>query len=334
MTANNPFAPAAQPAPQATAVPATPVGNPFTAGAPVATAPAAFAQPTQALAVAQPTANLPATQTAPASFAAPAASDEVTLDDDIPTSSLDKFPKMSQNEVARVAFVLFDQKNSPLFRKSDVYYVEVGGQGVYFKAPTHNPALMKACVDRFGEPRMRLGTVLLKYDTDKNGQLLPGAGYKLYAYVFSRDKFQEFKTNHLEWGLHEHDLLFTCIEPHFQKTQISVARECLYRANPALVAEIQAKARDLYDQSLTRFMGAARSDADIQMILNGQLPQQGGGRGPGQTLPGVAPVNPFAPGGAAPFAPGAGNVPGAGVGNPATTDFSHLVANATQTPQS
>lgn len=325
MTAANPFA-----VPQ-TPAPVTPASSGVTAN-PFATADqTAVATPQQnALAMPNPSAQVPTTVGgAPANYGTPAGSDEVTLDDDIPSSSLDKFPKMTANEITRVSFVLFDQKNSPLFRKSDVYYIEIGGQGVYFKAPAHNPALMKACFDKLGEPRMRLATILLKYDTDKNGQLIPGAGYKLYAYVFSRDKFQEFKTNHQEWGLHQHDLLFTCTEPHFQKTQIAIARECLYRGNPALVAEIQAKARELYDQSLSRYMGAARSDADIQMLLNGQLPQLGRG-GPGQTMAGVNPVNPFAPGGAAPFAPGAGQVPGAGVGNPATTDFGHLVAEGTQ----
>lgn len=254
--------------------------------------------------------------------------EDVSLDDDIQMAALDKFPKLTQNEVARVAFVLFDGKNSPMLKMSETFYAEVGGQGVYFASPKHNPELLKACVQRFGEPRRRFGTILLKYNTDKNGALLPNASFQLYAFVFPKDKFQEFKTHHTEWGLHQHDLLFTCTEPHFQKTQTAVARECLYRGNPALAAEISQNARTLYDSYLNRYMGNVRPDNEIIMILNGQLPPTAGGRGaaPGATpsLPGVNPVNPFAAGGAQM------QQQQPGVGGGATTDFAHLVAQGTQ----
>lgn len=299
-----------------------------TAGFAVATTPqaAGFGSPSQALAVAgQNTqmATVGQNTGAPSSYTP----DEVSLDDDVAMSALDKLPKMANAEVARLAFVLFDGKNSPILKMSETFYTEIGTNKLFFAAPKHNPELMKACVAKFGEPRRRFGTIVLKYDTDKNGQMMPQAGYKLYAYVFAKDKFGEFKTHHNEWGLHAHDLLFTCTEPNFQKTTIAVARDCFFRANPQMVAEITQQARALYDQYLNRYMGSSRPDAEIVQILQGIVPQRQQGGGQAQLPQGGSNVNPFAgQGGAQP----AGAHPG--VGGPQHNDFGDMVAQQTQQP--
>lgn len=261
-----------------------------------------------------------------AALAAAYTPDEVSLDDDVAMSALDKLPKLANQEVCRLAFVLFDHKNAPKLKMAETFYTEIGTSKIYFSAPKHNPELMKACVARFGEPRRRFGTIILRYDTDKNGQLMPNAGYRLFAYMFDKTKFGEFKTQHGEWGLHQHDLILTCTEANFQKTTLAVARECFFRANPQLVNDVTAQAQALYDQYLNRYMGSPRTDAEIVQILNGVVPQRQQGGGQAQLPSGGANgVNPFAaqngqqPAGAHP-----------GVGGPQHNDFGDLVAQGTQ----
>lgn len=218
--------------------------------------------------------------------------EEVTFDSDIQISALDRFPKMKKDEVSRIAFTLFDSNGSPMIKMSSYFYDE--GARKFFIAPK-NEEVLKKCVAKLGEAKIRFATIVVRYETDNNGNMIDyGNGawsYKLFAYTFSTDKFPTLKSLHKEWGLQNVDLLLTCSDIEFQKVTINPARQCIYRANEQVLAEVQLKAKELYEKNLNRHLGNSMSDEEILVTLGLAAPAPVGGAG---TMVGG---NPFGPGG-------------------------------------
>jgi len=297
--ATNPAAP--QPAPQTATTAAT---NPTSAPAPAgATVPATVAQQ--------------GTSVATYSMGSTHSSDveDVTLDDDIKFDVLEKFPKLKANEKARLAFLVFNDSGSPQLKKVDYFYDKAAN--AIWNVPK-NPEVLKACIAKYGEPKIKFGGIVMHYETDQHGNVLPTNNFKLEAWTFSRDKWPVIQGIHKEWGLANHDLILTCTEPEFQKISIAVARDCLFKAaDPNIVREILEKARYLHEKHLPNRLGRQMDDNQIMGIVTGQpMPGAGPAGGPAG-LPAGGGVNPFAR--------------QAGVGQPASGEFSNLIANGTQT---
>jgi hypothetical protein len=298
--------------------------NPFAAAAAGLPASAPLHTPAIPAAAALP---IPVTQTV-------APIDEVDFDSDVQTTGLDRFPKMKKDEVARIAFLLFNDAGSPQFKSSQSFSTPFNpapqAVNVSFIAPKDNQQLFQACVNRMGEPKLKFGTIVLQYNTDQYGNVLD-AKYKLIAYIFGSDKWNQLKPLHKEWGLQEHDLIMTCADPNFQKISFQPAKDALWKQmSPAMQAEVIGKARQLYDRSLNSRMGFVRKDEEIIYFLtHGVLPNQQGQAGGQASYAGAAqgqsPVNPFGA-----QQPQGAIAQQAGVGQPAAGVFADLVAQATQ----
>lgn len=240
MTQQNPFAPAQQPASVGFAIP---------------TAQQQFAP-----------ATIPASNSGV---------DEISFDSDIKIHNLERFPKLKAGEITRIAFLLFDQNTAPRLKMSNYFY-DKQANATFLKPKDMN--VLAAAVARYGEPKIKFGTIILRYDTDQYGNLLPSGGFNLYAYTFSTDKFPQYKQLHKEWGLAQHDLILTCTEANFQKIQITVARDSLWQAAPEqLRTEIMSRASVLYDKFLNNYMGAHKTDQEIMQLINGAPAQSAGG---------------------------------------------------------
>ena len=220
--------------------------------------------------------------------------EEVTFDSDIKISALDRFPKMKKDEVSRVAFTLFDANGSPMIKMSNYFYDETSRK--FFIAPK-DPETLKRCIAKLGEVKIRFATIVVRYETDMNGNLIDyGNGswsYKLFAFTFSTDKFPTLKSLHKEWGLQNVDLLFTCSDIDFQKITMNPTRQCIYRQNEQVTADILSKATDLYNNNLNKHLGNSLSDEEIMVALGlAKAPMTGQ---PGSMVTGG--INPFAGGG-------------------------------------
>lgn len=226
--------------------------------------------------------------------------DEVDFDSDVKSNSLDRFQKMKKDERTRISPAIFNEKGGPRFKSVQTFsfgWNTPGAQGVSFIAPK-DPELLRQLTEKFGQPKLRLGTIIVHYDTDPMGNMLPNGGYKLEAFTIGVDKFNLLKARHGEWPLTQHDLVVTCTEPAYQKLDFQPARECLWRAAPdAVKGEITSRAQMLYDSYLDRMMGFVRSDDELRYLLQyGQFPASANAVPTGPTAaPAGAAVNPFAP---------------------------------------
>ena len=216
--------------------------------------------------------------------------EEVSFDDDIKFSALERFPRLKMNESTRIGFLVFTSTNAPSLLKVSYFYDPILKE--IFNAPK-DPQLLAACVKKYGEPKIKFGTIVIRYETDMYGNVL-SANYQLYGYTFSTDKWPTYKNLHKEWGLDSHDVQLTCREDAFQKIDISPLKNCLYAANPDFAAQLKAEARALYDNYLPRLVGRQISNREIEGILSGVKPSQNQAQ-PGAMPTGFSsnPVNPF-----------------------------------------
>jgi len=305
--------------PEEQKVVATPVGGGIPAEQKVVAA-AEVPVPAQTEAIPAATANdqtvvgavVPAQGTVPA-VTQPEGVMNLTFDDDIKINTLDKLPKLKKEETSRIGFLLFDANNSPLIKMSYYFYDDVARK--LFLAPKDKNLLAKV-VSKLGEPKIRFGTPVIRYQTDQYGNLPEQWSYSIHAFIFSTDKFPILKALHKEWGLQGHDILMTCTEPEFQKLAMNVARESLWRTLPQeYLEDIHTKATEAYEKHINRMMGRPMKDEEILALL--------GLAGPPAAAAGQGVVNPFPAGNAnQPAERMAGQV---GTGTPANAEFGHLV---------
>jgi hypothetical protein len=250
-------------------------------------------------------------------------SSEISLEDNIDLGNLEKFPKLAKDETARIAFCCFDGKGAPRIRMAQVFYIESLKKS--FVAP-ENPQLLAECVKLLGEPKIRFGTVIAKYQTDKAGNVL-SPDLEHLAFVFGTDKFPILKSLHKEWSLSTRDITLQCTEADFQKISFLPCNESLMGANPEFKAAAIAKANDLFEKHLEKRICRKLPDNEIVVILNQLRSVEGSASAAAQ----------FASAGNNPFAANSGGQAAAGFQTPNTAggaasgeDFSNLLSKESQ----
>ena len=128
----------------------------------------------------------------------PANISEVGFDDEVRIVALERVKPLKKDEVARFAFPLFNTRADGSLQPRIKYGLEFSEYlgpsdpaNVRFIAPLDNEQLMKACTNRYGEPRSRFACIVLHYDTDAYGTLTQtsGDGYCLKVLTFGADKW-------------------------------------------------------------------------------------------------------------------------------------------------
>jgi len=258
--------------------------------------------------------------------------EEVSFDDDVKIVQLPKFSKMKTGETRRICFVHFTVTGAPLLKKSSQFTDQIAKTS--FKPPEgatkQSQDLMEACVNKYGNPKQRFGTIVLSYQTDMHGTII-GPGFELQALLFGNDKWPLFQQIHREWGLSKVDILMHCTDETFQKVMVQPCREnTLNGAN--VPAEFRQKIYEdaalLYKNYLDAFMPKVKTEQEIYMLVTGM---QAGQQQVAQNA-----FNPFA---GQPMAAQGFN-PAMGVSSPqmagmagqqgATTDFASMLAQGTQ----
>lgn len=200
--------------------------------------------------------------------------DEVDFDTEIDLGNLERFPKLAKGETSRIAFVLMTPKGTPAIKMTQIFWIEELKKT--FIAPK-DPTLLAECVKLLGEPKVRFGTVIVRYHTDKDGTLLSPRIEHL-ALTFATDKWPLFKSLAREWPLNKHDVIIVCTEAEFQKWTPQAASQYYVGTDANFFEQVQAKARNLYDNRLDRRLGQQMEDAEIRNLLNQyrNLKNQGG----------------------------------------------------------
>lgn len=279
----------------------------------------------------------PAVATAPAGGGTTQEVMDIDFDTEVKLNTLDKVPKYKNGEARRQAFVLFNpQTGAPMIKMSQYFYDNALQKS--WLAPK-NENMLKQCIAKYGDPKIKFGTIIVQYDTDQYGNVLMqapselnpyGWTFQLKAFVFSTDKFPILKTLHQQWNLASRDIMVQCQEETFQKLTFMPCQESYILSDKALVERIQKEAMELYEKRLVKMMGRPATDQEILSYLGmGPAPAMGGvGGNPGMASPFANPgmvSAGHAPVGVNPAAAMSGTV---GMGGPATGEFADVAKPA------
>lgn len=181
--------------------------------------------------------------------------------------------KGKKNQTDRIAFVwvyrdangnpCLGEKDTPKFKMVNYHYV-----------PSLGYIMAKGdfTTQRFGPPKRRIGTFVLKYKTDRQGTLLkdangsPQIDFDILEWQLGEDKYRLLASIHEEFPLCGHDLKVTCTDEQFQKLSFApCAGQAIWQRNEAVRNRVLERVAEM-----ERFMSLCRdmSIEEIKQKLN------------------------------------------------------------------
>jgi len=116
---------------------------------------------------------------------------------------------------------------TPIFTGAQRNYLP--GVGYFLN---HGPEYTKIAGNE--PPRMAIGTVLIVWPLDSQGNLDKAAMQKgemqVKPWIFSQDKYDSFKPIHKEFPFGSHDMTIQCTDTQYQKMTFSPCKESLLRS--------------------------------------------------------------------------------------------------------
>lgn len=145
----------------------------------------------------------------------------------------DKY-KGVKNETHRLGIVYTDPK--AMFAGSKIHFKER-----YFLCKKGK------CCDVCGPAKWRVGAVIVKYHTDKQGNLKKPFSYELLPWLFSEASYIKLKTVNSEFPLATHDIKVSCSNEEYQHLDITPCSESIWTAKDALKNEILEEAKPIWE---------------------------------------------------------------------------------------
>jgi hypothetical protein len=154
--------------------------------------------------------------------------------------------KGKKNHTDRLAIVWFfkdeegnrrmAETDTPKFKMANYHYAPglgyINAKGEY-------------TTQKFGPPKRRIGTFVLKYKTDRNGSLPKGADgkpqldFEVLEWQFGEDKYCLLATIHEEFPLTAHDIKVTCTDDQYQKLSFTACNgQALWQRNDQIREKI------------------------------------------------------------------------------------------------
>ena len=182
---------------------------------------------------------------------------------------LEKY-KGKKGETHRVAVIYTDPK--AMFAGSKVHFKErffLCKKGI--------------CCDKCGPAKWRVGAVLIKYATDKQGTLKQPFSYELYPWMFSEGVYIKLKNLNQEFPLASHDIKISCTNEDYQHLDITPCNEAIWQAKEELKNKVISEAKSIWDyikkgiasdlsieeiRDLLGMSTAAGSDPSVKMDLD------------------------------------------------------------------
>lgn len=138
-------------------------------------------------------------------------------DDSIPDGRVETY-KSKQGKIDRIGFAWVEpnpktKKMEPQFIYANAHYVEKQGYIL------HKDGFEKVSGKM---PKMRYGTIILVYSTDKNGEFYTDdkdkaiLSYEIKPWYFSEKKFKDLRQLHKKWNLTKYDIEIQCTDETYQ----------------------------------------------------------------------------------------------------------------------
>lgn len=154
--------------------------------------------------------------------------------EDIKGGAYEKY-KGKKGEVHRLGIVYTDPKT--MFSGSKVHYAN----NRYFLCKN------SVCCEKVGPAKWRVGAVVVKYGTDKQGNIKTPFSYELLPWMFSEGAYLKLKTTNGEFPLATHDIKISCTNDDFQHLDISPCQESVWQAKEELKKKILSESKSVWD---------------------------------------------------------------------------------------
>ena len=130
------------------------------------------------------------------------------------------------------------------------------------------------CCDILGPSKYRIGSVIIKYTTDKLGNIKQPFDYTLFPWMFSEQTYTKLKTLNVDFSVATHDIKIGCTNEDYQHIDITPCQESIWQAKAELRAKILEEAKPIWDY-IKRGIASDLSVEEIKDLLGG-TPTAGG----------------------------------------------------------
>jgi hypothetical protein len=142
--------------------------------------------------------------------------------------------KGTKNQIDRVGIIFSDPKS--LFSGLKVHYKDR-----YFQCKKGK------CCEVLGPPKFRIGAVIIKYSTDKQGNIKKPFEYEIFPWHFGEGTYIKMKNTNSEFPLTTHDIKLNCTNDEYQNFDITPCSECIWTAKEELKNLVLEQARPYWD---------------------------------------------------------------------------------------
>jgi hypothetical protein len=142
--------------------------------------------------------------------------------------------KGKKNQVDRVAIIYTDPK------------AMFAGSRIHFKDRFFLCKKGKCC-EVLGPAKWRVGAVIIKYGTDKQGMIKKPFEFGLLPWVFGEQTYVKLKNTNSEFPLATHDVKIACTNEEYQHLDITPCNECVWTAKDELRLSILDQAKPIWE---------------------------------------------------------------------------------------
>lgn len=123
------------------------------------------------------------------------------------------------------------------------------------------------CCEKLGIAKYRIGAVLIKYGTDKNGNIKTPFSYELFPWMFGEGTWGKIKTLNNEFSLTSHDIKIACTNEDYQNLDITPCQESVWQLKEGLKKQILEEAKPIWDY-VKKGLASNLSIEEIKELLN------------------------------------------------------------------
>ena len=103
------------------------------------------------------------------------------------------------------------------------------------------------CCEILGPAKWRVGATIVKYSTNKSGDLKKPFSYELLPWLFSESTYLKLKTVNGEFPLATHDIKISCSNNEYQHLDITPCSESIWTAKDVIKNKILEEAKPIWD---------------------------------------------------------------------------------------
>jgi hypothetical protein len=124
------------------------------------------------------------------------------------------------------------------------------------------------CCEKLGAPKYRIGSVLIKYGTDKLGSPKQPFSYELYPWIFSDTTFIKLKAINNEFPLATHDIKVSCDNDDYQHLNITPCSEIIWQGREEFKKKVLEEAKPIWDY-IKKGIASDMTVEEIRDLLSG-----------------------------------------------------------------